>query len=262
VPRGDADPVMIANVGMYGALGGAASMAFLAFVARRKATRLLPMLEEPREDVVVTRKDRACYYGAHLAALLLGLASVGVLYAVAPPAHGERTYRVTDGVGWLLGPFFLVLAVGAATSPWLLGRFVRPAALQALLWRASRLAGHKDPRPLSVRLGLVVLLLALALHFALAGVFLRLDDRGVRWRAHPFASERARGWRALRAVELVRTFEAMTGKVVERPHLRLRFSDGEVVEHGRFDTRAPEVWEDAASYAAAQAGVVVRTVDK
>lgn len=252
---------MICNVGMYGALGGAAAAAVLGFVARRRATGLVPMLAAPPEDAVVTPADRLRYFAAHGTALALGLAAVLGLYLLAPPLAEAHTYRVTDGVGWLLGPFFVVLAVGATCSPALVRWFVPASALQALLWRASRRAGHMDLRPLSVRLGAVVLLLALALHFGLAGVFLRLDEGGVRWRSQPFGAERARGWSAVRDVQLVRTFEAMTGRVVERPYLRLQFVDGVVAEHGRFDVRPPTVWEEAAAYASARAGVPVRSVD-
>lgn len=253
---------MLANAGLYAALGGAAAAAVLGLFARSKSTRLLPMLARPPEDAEVTRGDRLRYYGAHFTALLLGVSAAAALDLVATPAARAHTYRVTDGVGRLLGPFFLTLSVGAATSPVLLGRFVRPAALQALLWRAARRAGHKDPRPLSLRLGLVVMLLALALHVALGGVFLRLGERGVSWRSQPFQSEQVRDWSALRSVELVRTFAAMTGRVVERPHLRLRFTDGAVVDHGRADARPLAVWEEAAAYASERAGVEVRRVDK
>ena len=254
--------MILANAGLYGSLAGAATMYVLGFLARGKSTRLLPALEAPPEGAVVTKRERARYYAAHGTALLLGLVAAGALYLLAPPSAEPQTWRMTDGVGWFLGPFFLVLAVGAATSPALLAWFVPPRALQVMLWRASRRMGRKDSRPLSVRLGLVIAPLALALHFALDGLHLRLGPDGVSWRAMPFGSTTARPWSDVRDVELVRTFEAMTGKVVERPHLRLRFSDGEVVEHGCFDTRAPAVWEDAAAYAAAQAGVPVRRVDK
>ena len=54
----------------------------------------------------------------------------------------------------------------------------------------------------------------------------------------------------------------MTGRVVERPHLRLRFTDGAVVDHGRADARPLAVWEEAAAYASERAGVEVRRVDK
>ncbi|MCK5940741.1 MAG: hypothetical protein KAI24_02130 [Planctomycetes bacterium] len=255
---------MIGNVGMYGAIGGAASALVLALVARSRGSKLFPLLTDPEDDgpIEVTVGDRARYYLANVAALLAGVSAVGLLYLVAPPHAEPRTFRATDGGGWLLGPFFLMLSVGALTSPLLLRWLVRPRPLAVLVYRASAKAGYKDFRPASMWLGAIVGCLALALHFALASLHLRLDQHGVRWRSAPFVGEHVRPWSEVADVRIVRTFEALTGKLVKQPHLVIAFADGAEVRHGRFDTRAPEVWEDAAAFAAERAGVPVRRVDK
>ena len=256
---------MIANAAVYGAIGGAAATLVLGLVARSRGSRLIPPLADPEQDgdsIVVRAFDRFRYHAAHGTALLLGLAAVGVLYLIAPPTSEPRTFTPASGIGWYLGPFFLVLSIGAATAPWLTDRFVSPRPLAKLVFRASARGGYKDFRSLQILLGVVVGCLALALHFSMGSFFLRLDDDGVRWCNHPFASEQQRPWSQVSEVKIVRTFEAMTGKVVERPHLAIVFDDGVEAVHGRQDTHPPEVWAEAAAFAAAKAGVPVRRVDK
>lgn len=253
---------MIASGIVTGAIAGAVVAALMGVIARSRGSRLVPQLPEPDEHIAVTGGDRARYYAANVVAGLLGLAAVGVLYLVAPPTPEPRTFTPASGVGWFLGPFFLVLSIGAATSPTLLRLMVAPGPLSVLVYQRSAKAGHKDFRRLSVLMGVVVGCLALALHVSLGSFFLRLEDDGVRWQNHPFAAEQFRTWEQVSEVRIVRTFEAMTGKVVDRPHLAILFDDGELAVHGRQDTHPPEQWEEAAAFAAEKAGVPVRRVDK
>jgi len=262
---------MIASGVVYGSIAGAAVALVMGMIARSRGGRLVPQLSDPEaavdehgeaRSIVVTAGDRFRYFAANVVALLLGLAAVGVLYLVAPPIREPMTFTPASGVGWFLAPFFLVLSIGAATSPLLLRLMVRAEPLAVLVYRKSAKAGHKDFRPLSILTGVVVGCLALALHASLGGFFLRLDEDGVRWGEHPFAAEQRREWSEVTDIRIVRTFEAMTGSVVVRPHLAIAFADGAEAVYGRQDTYPPEAWEEAAAYASERAGVPVRRVDK
>ncbi|MGE3171366.1 MAG: hypothetical protein AB7O97_01995 [Planctomycetota bacterium] len=161
-----------------------------------------------------------------------------------------------EGAGRWLAPFFVMLGVGAIVAVPLLARLDPDAPPRPSPWgwfAASRATAQQ-------RLGALVVVLALMLHFALRDTYVELDDDGVRWRDWPMVAEQ-RSWSELRDVRVVRTFTAMTGRVVERPRLALEFGDGAVMRVGQGGDRPPGFWEEPAAFAAARGGVAVRRVE-
>ena len=64
------------------------------------------------------------------------------------------------------------------------------------------------------------------------------------------------------AVELVASFEALSGNVVDVPTLRLQVRAGEPLTLGRFVQRRRDVWEQVGGIAAARAGVPLTEVPR
>lgn len=237
-----------------------------AWVGRKAGSSLIPRLPPCDPEQAPSRRDRVMNVLSHVLALpIAGVCALvlRVIPAVEPPAEGMRLSIYDTGMHWL-GPLFVGLAVAMMAQVWLAQRMVAPGPLLHLMHGASKRYSKSDAdiRPLVRLTGLVIISAALVLHLGFRADHLTLDAAGVGWRSFPWMSDQHRDWAELRAVEVVRTSEALSGRVVDRPHLRLRFADGEVVTSGTHETRPIELWHEAADYAAGRSGVSKQVLDK
>jgi len=238
----------------------ALTAACFALVAKMKGRRWFPPLPEADPDDPETRRDKLAYYGANALALLVGAAAGVSLLLLTPPPDGPMRFSPFDRGGRYIGPVFVLLGIGGAVVPWIVRRMVRPGPLLHILHRTCRQYGGVDVGPILVRFGCVVATIAVVLHVSLKEIHVTLEEQQVRWRDWPWQDEQQRDWSQVDDIRIVRTFEAMTGTVVERPHLVLRFADGVEVVTGKSDTRPDGFWEGPARYASEHSGVPVRHV--
>jgi hypothetical protein len=227
-----------------------------------------PMLAAPDPACAPTRGD--AWRNRLSVALALGFgafAGTG-LALVPPPEASQQLARIAaydDLFGPILGGFFFGLACAALVAYPLAERLVAPGPLQHFLWRSGgqwnqvwrRFTEGRvvDPRPLSKSTARIVLFAALLLHFSLREQHVTFTEAGVVWRDWPWQGETEIAWKDVTAVEVVATFEALSGKVVDVPTLRLQVRDGEPLTLGRFVQRRRDVWEQLGGLAAARAGV-------
>lgn len=253
---------MLLQFGATGAITGALLAVIFAIIARRAGGKWFPKLAEVDPDDPATRRDQWLYYAANGVAVVVGTAGAALLYFGCAPVAAAMRFSPFDGFGRLLGPFFVVLGGGGMVLPMLARKMVRPGPLLHILHRANRRYGGADMTRALLVVSSLVLAAAILLHVGLRSMHTTIDEQGVRWRDWPWQSEQVREWSEVTDVRIVRTFEAMTGKVVERPHLVLTFEPGVEVVTGKRNTRPPEFWEAPANFASKHAGVAVRHVEK
>jgi hypothetical protein len=250
---------------------GLATLAVLALVGAllRLLTRRgkYPRLPEPDPDDVDTAHDRRRYYLANALALLVGLVAGAAVWATPPLAETGVLWRSSlydHPAARLLGPLFVVLAVGGLTVVPLAERLVAPGPLLHIMARSSQrqFAAGVDLRPALRWLSLVLGTLAVAVHAGVRNEHATFTADGVRWRNWPWQADVAFAWQDVSDIKLVRTFEAMTGKIVVRPHLSIDFRNGENLRLGTGDERPQRGWDGVAAIASACSGVVVRTVER
>lgn len=242
----------------------ALALAGAGFAAAARRGRY-PRLDEPDPDCKPTGADRVRYYGANLLALLLGTVPAAVLFLWVPAAEPGvlfRTMVYDHPAARAIGPFFVMLAVGAMVAYPLAARLVRAGPLQHFLWRSSAQFGRADPRPATKWMGRIVGPLAVIAHFGMQLEHTTFDAAGVRWRAWPWQEEQSRAWTDVRDVRIVRLWVAASGNPVERPHLGLEFHDGEVLHLGGWNDAPAGTWEAPAAIAAERAGVALRRVER
>ncbi len=232
-------------------------------LARRGWYPHLPEADPTRPD---TARDRIRYYLANGAALGIGVVAGVLVYLVPPVAATDCLWRASVydlATARGIAPLFVTLSTGGLLAPWLAKRWVDGRALVHVLRRASQRnrMGTIDPRPLLRWIAGPILVLALLLQFALRLEHTTMDGAGIRWRDWPWQSERVQPWSAVEDVRIVRTFVATTGNVVERPHLGIEFTDGEVLHVGKRNDSNTD-WSVPATIAARRAGVEVRRVDR
>lgn len=243
-------------------LSAAGTLLAFAVIGRMGGTSWFPHLPEPDPDQPPSRSDRVRYYAANLLAILIGTGAAILLAEGTQLAAVPYRYTPFDGAGRWLGAGFFGLGMGAYVAMMLIDRMVAPGPLLHILWHSGRRFGAGlDFRPGTRRLGLLVAVAALALHFGIRRSHTTLDEVGVQWRDYPWQQDLSAPWSDLRDVRIVQTFTAMTGRVRQRPHLGLEFQDGTVLHLGRGDTRPIEVWERAAAFAAQRSGLTVRRVE-
>lgn len=226
-----------------------------------------PRLPEPDPADPDTARDRRRYHLANALAVVIGLAAGAALWATPPLAE--------DGVLWrsslyehpaarLLGPLFVVLAVGGLAVVPLAERLVAPGPLLHIMVRSSRrqFAAGVDLRPALRWLSLVLGTLAILVHAGLRNEHTTFTADGVRWRDWPWQADVAFPWREVADIKIVRTFEALTGKVIERPHLSIDFHNAENLRLGTGDDRPRRAWDEVAAIASARSGVAVRHVER
>lgn len=227
-----------------------------------------PTLAEPDPDCAPTRAD--AWRNRASVALALGfgaLAGTG-LALVPPPEAAQQLARIAaydDLFGPILGGFFFGLACAALVAYPLAERMVAPGPLQHFLWRSGgqwnqvwrRFHDGRvvDPRPLTKSTARIVLFAALLLHFSLREQHVTFTEAGVVWRDWPWQGETEIAWKDVTAVEVVASFEALSGNVRDIPTLRLQVRGGEPLTLGRFVQRRRDYWERLGELAAARAGV-------
>ena len=227
-----------------------------------------PNLEEPDPACAPTRGDAWRNRASIALALGFGAFAGAGLALVPPPEAPQQLARIAaydDLFGRILGGFFFGLACAALVAYPLAERMVAPGPLQHFLWRSGgqwsqvwrrfhdgRVA---DPRPLTKSTARIVLFAALLLHFSLREQHVTFTEAGVVWRDWPWQGETEIAWKDVTAVELVASFEALSGNVVDRPTLRLQVRVGEPLTLGRLVQRRRDVWEQLGGLAAARAGV-------
>jgi len=253
---------MLLQFGMTGAITSVLLTVVFAIIARRAGDKWFPKLAEADPDDPDTRRDLWTYYAANGLAVVVGIAAAALLYFGCGPVDAPMSFSPFDGVGRLLGPFFVVLGGGGMVLPMLARKMVRPGPLLHILHRSNQRFGGADMTRALLVVSSIVVPVAILLHFSLRAMHTTLDEQGVRWCNWPWQSEQEREWSELQDVRIVRTFEAMTGNVVERPHLVLTFEPGVEVVTGKRNSRPPGFWEAPADYAGKQAGIPVRHVDK
>jgi hypothetical protein len=229
-----------------------------------KGTKLFPRLPEPDPDDPPQRRDRTAYFGANALALAIG--AVAALALVWLTASGDSPMRFSpfDGAGRWLGPFFVFLGVGAALVPTLLRWLVPAGPLLHLLHKSGqkqKATRGLDWRPATRLLGLTVALAAVLLHFGLRIVHTTFAEDVIVWRDFPWQAVQGRSYDEVADVRIIRTKTAMTGRVVERPHLGVTFADGTSITVGSRDDRPAGFWEKPAAFVAERAGVEVRRVE-
>lgn len=208
--------------------------------------------------------DKFGYYAAHVLALLIGVACALQLVSQSTPEPNPLRFSPFDGAGKWIGPFFVMLGVGAAVSTVLTGLLVSEKPLMHLLYRsglALKATTGLDPRPGTRALGLVVVVVALLLHFGLRTMHATFEESRITWCDWPWESEQERSYEQLREVRIIRTLNALTGRVVTRPHLGLRFADGTDFTIGKMSDHPPGFWEKPAAFVAARAGIEVTYVE-
>lgn len=227
-----------------------------------------PMLAKPDPACAPTRGDTWRNRTSVALALGFGAFAGTGLALVPPPEAPQQLARVAaydDVFGPILGAFFFGLACAALVAYPLAERMVAPGPLLHFLWRSGgqwnqvwrRFTQGQviDPRPLTKSTARIVLFAALLLHFSLREQHVTFTDAGVVWRDWPWQGETEIAWQDVTAVELVASFEALSGNVVDRPTLRLQVRVGEPLTLGRFVQRRRDVWEQLGGLAAARAGV-------
>lgn len=233
----------------------------LGFLARRG---MYPALEEPDPAEFPEAADRWRSRLAWLAALAIGAAVAGLLYAMPPerPAAALFRHSAYELESRWIGPLFMLLGATLVAAPILLGRLVSPGPLQHLLWDSAAFIRHVDPRPLSRWVGGAVVVGALVSHLAVRSSHVTLAADGVTWCDAPWSGTQRRAWQDLRRVELVQNYVALAGNVVARPHLRLVFADGVAVVAGSSVAQPPAVWQKAAAIATERSGIAPESVDR
>ncbi|MCB9892224.1 MAG: hypothetical protein H6833_11290 [Planctomycetes bacterium] len=251
----------VAYLAVMAILGGT-----LRFFAQRGR---YPRLEYPDPEIVpeATARDRRRYYSANLCALLVGIAVGALLWWTPPASAGASLWRLSTydhPAGRLLGPFFLMLAVGCYTVPWFADRFVAQGPLRHILWESAsrmRLTGL-DLRPAMRTMAWIIGGLAILLHDSMRSQHTTMTTDGITYRDWPWETEVHHDWRDVQDIRIVRTFEAMTGTIVARPHLGIEFVGGDVIHVGRRVTMPPRFWDEAAKIASEKSGVRVRHVER
>jgi hypothetical protein len=226
-----------------------------------------PRLPEPDPEQADTAADRRRYYLANGLALGLGVVFGVALWMTPPLAEDGVLWRQSlydHPAGRALGPLFFALSVGGLAVPKLADRLVAPGPLLHILARsaARQHAAGIDLRKALRWLSLVIGSLALLLHFGLRNEHATFDGNGLRWRSWPWQQEAERTWNEVADIRLVASLEAMTGRIVQRPHLSIEFADGEVLRLGKFNDRHERIWAEAAAIASARSGVAVRRVER
>lgn len=234
-----------------------------------------PVLDEPDPDCAPTRAD--VWRNRASVALALGFGAFAAfgLANVPPPEAAQQLARLAaydDLLGPWLGGGFFGLACAALVAYPLAERMVAPGPLQHFLWRSggqwnavwSRFTHGRvlDPRPLTKSTARIVLFAALLVHFSLREQHTTFTEAGVAWRDWPWQAETEFAWADVSAVEVVESFEALSGNVVDVPTLRLQVRGGEPLTLGRFAQRRREAWDNLAELAAARAGVPVTVVPR
>lgn len=248
----------LATVACLAALG-----ALLRLLARRGS---YPRLPEPDPDLADTRADRRRYHLANALACGVGAVAGAALWAT-PPLAGEgvlwRQSLYDHPAGRLLGPFFLLLAVGGLAVVPLAERLVAPGPLLHILTRSSarQFAAGIDLRPALRWVSVVIGSLAILLHLGMRNEHTTFVVEGVQWRDWPWQADTTQPWADVADIRLVATFTAMTGKVVERPHLSLVFRDGSGLRLGKSATRSEPFWAEVAALASVRSGVAVRRLE-
>ncbi|MCA8969133.1 MAG: hypothetical protein KDC95_05095 [Planctomycetes bacterium] len=247
-----------------------AVMAILGGILRFFADRgRYPRLEypDPEFEPVATAHDRRRYYLANLCALVVGIAVGALLWWTSPANTVPALWRVSmydDRGGRLLGPFFLMLAAGCYTVPWFADRLVEPGPLRYILWQSASRMGLTglDLRPVMRATAWIIGGLAILMHYAMRSQHTTMTTGGVTYRDWPWESEIHHAWKDVKDIRIVRTFEAMTGSIVARPHLGIEFVGGDVMHVGRRMTMPLEFWVEAAKIASEKSGVAVRHVER
>lgn len=237
---------------------------FLNLLARRGRYPRLPEPDPAQEDSV---QDRWRWYFASFLALVLGGLAGALLWALPPKVWSDALWHWSpyDQVApRLLGPFFLVLAFGGLVIVPLAERLVAPGPLLHIMHRAASQAfmDGLDLRPLVRRLGQVAGALAIAAHAGMREAHVTLTAEEVRSRIWPWESETIHAWQDVADIRVVRTFTALSGDVVERPHLVLAFRDGETLRLGRQDDVPRRLWREAAEVAESHTGLKARYLER
>jgi hypothetical protein len=225
-----------------------------------------PRLPAPDPDLADTRADRRRYHLANGLACGVGAVAGAALWAT-PPLAGEgvlwRQSLYDHPAGRLLGPFFLLLAVGGLTVVPLVERLVAPGPLLHILTRSSarQFAAGIDLRPALRWLSVFIGSLAILLHLGMRNEHTTFVAEGVQWRDWPWQGDSTQPWADVADIRLVATFTAMTGRIVERPHLCLEFRDGSVLRLGKSATRSEPFWAEVAALASVRSGVAVRRLE-
>lgn len=241
----------------------AALGALLSLLVRRGR---YPRLPAPDPDLADTRADRRRYHLANGLACGVGAVAGAALWAM-PPLAGEgvlwRQSLYDHPAGRLLGPFFLLLAVGGLTVVPLAERLVAPGPLLHILTRSSarQFAAGIDLRPALRWLSVFVGSLAILLHLGMRNEHTTFVAEGVQWRDWPWQGDSTQPWADVADIRLVATFTAMTGKIVERPHLCLEFRYGSVLRLGKSATHSEPFWAEVAALASVRSGVAVRRLE-
>lgn len=247
-----------ASVGVMVALG-----ALLRALSRRGKW---PRLPEPDPEQADTRSDRLRYYLGNGLAVVVGTLFAAALWAIPPTMEDGVLFRFSayDGVGRLIGPFFLVLGAGGLALPWIVMRLVAPGPLLHILTRSAmrQVQAPLDLLPLLRWLSGGVVAAAVLLHLAVRSEHTTFDENGVRWRTWPWQSDTVRTWSDVREVRIVASFEAMTGAIRQRPHLSLVFHDGECLRFGKQNDPKPGMVERAAAIAAERTGLDVQRIER
>ncbi len=222
-----------------------------------------PRLPEPEPGTEPTRADRLRYYGSVVLALGVGLVAGGLLWLVPPRQDADDLFRFAvfdQPAARLLAPLFVTLSVAALVSYRIAAGLIAPGPLLHLLRNGARRMGLADPRPATTWLARFVLAAALMLHFGDSHT--TFEAGGVRWQTWPWQAEQFRPWSEVAEVRVVRISRAPNGRAIDRPHLSIAFSDGEVIRIGTTSDRPADFWERPATIAAEHGGVEVRHVDE
>jgi len=208
----------------------------LALLAWTLSKTRYPRLEEPDPAFVPTAKDRKRNVFGVCLSLAIG-AFVGYRLWVIPAAEipGALAQRSAyDGAGRFLGAFFAALGFAARVAYPIAARLVRPQTLQHFLWKSAEQFRRLDPRPLTKTTGNIAIALGLLLQLGLRDSYIALVDDGIVWRDAPWEAEETRPWRDVASIYRVGSFEAPTGKVVERDLLSIYFEGGDSITVGRW----------------------------
>lgn len=174
---------------------------------------------------------------------LTGVVGGCALYATPPldlPNSLAQYSPYADPDLRFVGPFLFGLSFSLVAAPTWIGWLVRPDRLQHMLWREAKKSpflhfGDRvlDPRPIARWVGLFLSTIALVVHFAARQAHFAMTNDGVRWCDWPWEGVQQRRWSEVVDVQMVRYVKPMVGAEIERPHLRLRFRDGELVTFGK-----------------------------
>lgn len=218
--------------GVLGALG----LVLYALARRGRYPTLQPPEGEP-----LSPRERRVWRLVGTFSCLSGLAGAFALYATPPlELPGSLALYGPYAAMRVLGPILFGLSFALVAIPTWIRWLVDPDRLPHLLWREANQApflrlGDRvlDPRPIGRWVGLLGATLALVVHFAVRQAHFALTEDGVRWCDWPWDGFRERPWGEVVGVQLVRYVKPLVGGEIDRPHLRLRFRDGELVTFGK-----------------------------